>query len=165
MDCSDAGDAGLVRIELFRLGSDDVSRSVINRNATLGQLSAKLDAAALEKYDSNERAHSYRNAAIVLISPGSMARVFKLSEVDTEFMTNRDVHACLLRHRNEPLRFQLLRLKSPAWTMPWKGKIYDWYSLGKLDYLEEIVDVFNHTQYDLVRAVNRQPLFTARNDS
>ena len=104
-------------IELIPLGADDVIRFDIDAGASIGQLCAEFKNAAFDKFKSHDFFDLHKYGAIIDIRPGSTSRIFKLSDVDHEFMNNDDIPQDQCIYTGRPLQFQLLRLKH-SWTNP-----------------------------------------------
>ena len=78
-------------IELIPLGADDVIRFDIDAGASIGQLCAEFKNAAFDRFKSHDFVDLHKYGAIIDIRPGSTSRIFKLSDVDHEFVNTDDI--------------------------------------------------------------------------
>ena len=121
---SDTQPSRQVSVELIQLGSHNVICFDIDAGASIGQLCVAFKNAAFDKFTSNDLFESHEYGAIVLINPGSTPRMFKLSDIDHEFMNTDEIRQAQCMHNDRPLQFQLLRLKH-SWTNPSTARISD----------------------------------------
>ena len=135
-----------VNIELYTLDGNHQFFFDVDHYVTIGQIAKKFEQALFDKYQSNDVFESYTNSVIAFVSPGGKPRKFNLWESDVQLIWSTEICEFLRKHNMQPLRFQLIRLPTPPWQNPWKGKTTDWMEAG--NYLQEALAMCSHIKND-----------------
>ena len=98
-----------VPVELISMDSEHMVRFLVDRDATIGQVSARFKASAFEKFGSDSFFESYRTGFVVLMNPGTSSVRFKLSDAYARIMNTKVIREFCREHPDDRLLFQLVR--------------------------------------------------------
>ena len=98
-----------VPVKLISMDSEHMFHFLVDRDATIGQVSARFKRSAFEKFGSDSFFESYRTGFIVLMNPGTSLVRFKLSDAYVRFMMTKVIHEFCRQHPDDCLLFQLVR--------------------------------------------------------